>query len=119
MYYIILIISKGYSIYKQVYYTFLIIFKKPLILLNNYREYITQKKKKKFKKEKKIVYSNLKGLTQREKKEREKDKKKEREKKEKKILSLKYNTTATPLTAMKVKGESGEAIILFTHFRSF
>ena len=54
MYYTILIISKGYSIYKQVYYTILIIFKKTLILLNNYKECITQKKKeKKEKREKK------------------------------------------------------------------
>ena len=50
VYYTILIISKGYSIYKQVYYTILIIFKKTLLLLN---KCITQKKKKKFKKEKK------------------------------------------------------------------
>ena len=52
------------------------------------------------------------------KKEKEKAKKRKR-KKEKKILSLKYITTVTPLTAIKVKGERGEATIQFTHFRSF
>ena len=81
--------------YFFVYYTFLIIFKKTLILLNN----ITQKKKKKFKKEKKEREKKEKGIT--------------------KKISLKYITTVTPLTAIKVKGERGEATIQFTHFRSF
>ena len=46
VYYTILIISKGYSIYKQVYYTILIIFKKTLLLLNNYKMYNSEKKEK-------------------------------------------------------------------------
>ena len=89
------------------YYTFLIIFKKPLILLNNYKECITQKKKKKFKKEKKEL--SLK----------KKFKKKKFKKKGKKILSLKYNTTVTTLTVTKAYRVRGDATIQFTHFRSF
>ena len=55
----------------------------------------------------------------RKKRKKKKEKKRQKKKKEKKILSLKYNTTVTPLTAIKAYGERGEATIQFTHFRSF
>ena len=69
--------------------------------------YNSEKKRKNLKKKKKDL-SIQKSL-----------RKKSLRKKEKKRLSLKYNTTVTPLTAIKAYGVRGEATIQFTQFRSF
>ena len=63
--------------------------------------YNLEKKRKNLKKKKKIWFLKKKNV------------------KECQGMSLKYNTTVTPLTAIKAYGERGEATIQFTHFRSF